>query len=68
MFSSSENNTRISSRIFSIGMKTGIPSEPCFGVKTSPQLINLDEFDIIEGFVPENLHMLSGIGKQFANV
>ena len=45
-----------------------IPSEPCFGVKNPSQLINMDELDMADGFVPENLHMLSGIGKQFANV
>ena len=49
-------------------MMTGMPSKPCFGVKNPSQLINMDEFDIIDGFVPEHLHMLSGIGKQFANV
>lgn len=36
------------------------------GVLTASNLINLQCFNIIEGFVPDILHILLGIGEQFA--
>ena len=42
--------------------------KPIFGVKNSSQLINLNKFDIINGFVPDSMHCCSGIGKQFAKI
>lgn len=41
---------------------------PCFGVKQPSQLINLNKFDIIKGFDTDILHILSGVGKQFAKI
>lgn len=49
-------------------MFEGTDIKPCFGFKGPSPLINLKDFDIIEGFVPDPLHLFSGIGKQFANV
>lgn len=47
-------------------MMAAMPKKPCFGVKNPSTLINLKHFSIIEGFVAEPLHILSGMGKQFA--
>lgn len=49
-------------------MEEGSENTPCFGFKNPSRLINLTKFDIIDGFVPDYMHILSGIGKQFANI
>ena len=49
-------------------MTKGTEQKPCFGFKNPSQLINLQKFNIIESFVPDNMHIISGLGKQFANV
>lgn len=49
-------------------MTEGTSAKPCFGFKGPTTLINIPNFDIIEGFVPDPMHMVAGIGKQFANV
>lgn len=49
-------------------MYKGTPLNPCFGLKGLTPLINLNGFNIIEGFVPDPVHILSGIGKQFAKI
>lgn len=46
----------------------GTEKKPCFGFKNPSQLINLNKFDIIEGFDCEYMHIVSGIGKQFSNI
>ena len=48
-------------------MSEGTEKNPCFGFKNPSTLINLKKFNIIEGFVPDNMHIVAGIGKQFAN-
>ncbi|XP_051176780.1 uncharacterized protein LOC127291625 isoform X1 [Leptopilina boulardi] len=42
--------------------------KPKFGVKNSSSLINLLKFDIIKGCVPEPMHCISGVAKQFATL
>lgn len=50
-------------------MKKAVTSKkPIFGVKSPSQLINLEKFDIIYGYVVESLHNCSGIAKQFATM
>ena len=49
-------------------MKQCTEKNPCFGFKNPSQLINLKKFKIIEGFVPDYMHIIAGIGKQFANM
>ncbi|XP_043461949.1 uncharacterized protein LOC122498329 [Leptopilina heterotoma] len=39
-----------------------------FGVKNASQLINLIKFDFISGCIPESMHLISGIAKQFATM
>ena len=38
---------------------------PVFGFKTSSCLVNLNYFKIVNGFVPDSLHLDIGIGEQF---
>lgn len=49
-------------------METATLLNPCFGFKGPSPLIRLISFNIIEGFVPDPLHIFSGIGKQFSNI
>ncbi|XP_051153467.1 uncharacterized protein LOC127276837 isoform X2 [Leptopilina boulardi] len=42
--------------------------KPIYGFKNPSELLNLNKFDIIDGFVPDPMHILSGLGKQFAHV
>ncbi|XP_051155482.1 uncharacterized protein LOC127291262 [Leptopilina boulardi] len=49
-------------------MIEGSEEKPCFGFKNVSRLINLNSFNIIDGFVPDYMHIISGIGKQFANL
>lgn len=46
----------------------GTEEKPCFGFKNASRLINLNNFNIIDGFVPDYMHIVAGIGKQFANL
>lgn len=41
---------------------------PIQGVKNPSPLINLINFDIIFGCVPESMHCVAGIAKQFATM
>ena len=41
---------------------------PVFGVKNPSHLINLINFDIIFGCVPDSLHCITGIAKLFATI
>ncbi|KAL7294677.1 hypothetical protein TKK_0011980 [Trichogramma kaykai] len=44
------------------------PDNPKLGVMYPSPLINLPKFDLVNGFIPDYLHMaLEGIAKQFAN-
>lgn len=44
------------------------PDNPVFGVKYPSALINFPKFDIIEGFIPDYMHMaLEGVAKQLTN-
>ncbi|KAL7299457.1 hypothetical protein TKK_0007698 [Trichogramma kaykai] len=44
------------------------PDDPKFGVMYPSPLINLPKFDLVEGFIPDYLHMaLEGVAKQFTN-
>lgn len=49
-------------------MLEGTERKPCFGFKYPPQLINLKNFNIIDGFIPDHMHVISGIGELFANM
>ena len=49
-------------------MEQGTEKIPCVGFRIPSQLINLKKFNIIEGFVPDYMHIISGVGKQFTNV
>lgn len=44
-------------------------NRPIFGVKTASPLLNLSNFDIIEGFTPDYMHCyVSGVVKQFIEI
>uniref|UniRef100_A0ABD2W9U7 Ubiquitin-like protease family profile domain-containing protein n=1 Tax=Trichogramma kaykai TaxID=54128 RepID=A0ABD2W9U7_9HYME len=44
------------------------PDDPKFCVMYPSPLINLPKFDLVEGFIPDYLHMaLEGVAKQFTN-
>ncbi|KAL7290772.1 hypothetical protein TKK_0015519 [Trichogramma kaykai] len=44
------------------------PDDPKFGVMYPSPLMNLPNFDLVEGFIPDYLHMaLEGVAKQFTN-
>lgn len=49
-------------------MSKGTDKKPCFGFKRPSQLINLNKFNIIQGFVPDYMHIISGLGKQFSRI
>lgn len=51
-----------------VHMETATPSEPCFGFKQPSILINLKNFNIVEGFTPDPLHIVSNVGKLFATI
>uniref|UniRef100_A0ABD2WXJ9 DUF4781 domain-containing protein n=1 Tax=Trichogramma kaykai TaxID=54128 RepID=A0ABD2WXJ9_9HYME len=41
---------------------------PKFGVRFPSPLMNLPQFDVVDGFIPDYLHMaLEGVGKQFSS-
>ncbi|KAL7294422.1 hypothetical protein TKK_0012422 [Trichogramma kaykai] len=44
------------------------PDNPKLGVMYPSPLLNLPKFDLVDGFIPDYLHMaLEGVAKQFAN-
>ncbi|XP_051172372.1 uncharacterized protein LOC127288776 [Leptopilina boulardi] len=43
-------------------------SKPFLGVKTRSPLFNLKKFDLIRGCVPDSMHLVSGVAKQFAKM
>lgn len=49
-------------------MKLATPNKPCFGVKNPSQLVILKKCNIIEGFTPDPMHIVSNIGKLFTNI
>lgn len=49
-------------------MKKGSNEKLCYGFKEPSVLINLKKFNIIDGFVPDNMHLVSGAVKQFAAI
>lgn len=44
----------------------GTKQNPVSGVKSRSPLLDLTKFDLIRGTVVDNMHLTSGIGKQFA--
>lgn len=49
-------------------MKKGTAEKPCYGFKNPSVLINLTKFNIIDGTVPDDMHIVSGLVKQFSAV
>ncbi|XP_043481109.1 uncharacterized protein LOC122510490 [Leptopilina heterotoma] len=49
-------------------MEIATPNKPCFGIKHPSELINLNNFDIIDGFVPDPMHIVSNVGKLFTHI
>lgn len=49
-------------------MEKGTEKDPCFGFKRASPLINLNKFNIIFGFVPDYMHIIESLGKQFTNI
>ncbi|XP_043476020.1 uncharacterized protein LOC122507401 [Leptopilina heterotoma] len=46
--------------------ETATEKKPVFGVKTRSPLLDLLAFDLIRGCVPDSMHLVSGIAKQFS--
>ncbi|XP_051155210.1 uncharacterized protein LOC127277859 [Leptopilina boulardi] len=49
-------------------MKDCTPKKPICGFKNPSVLINLNKFNIINGLVPDNMHIISGVVKQFTTI
>lgn len=49
-------------------MHKATAKKPCYGFKNPSILINLKKFNIIDGFVPDEMHLVSGVVKQFATI